>query len=268
MNALSGKVAVVTGAARGLGRAYALRLARLGANVAILDRDLNGAAKFGEALTAPSVAEEAQAYGGRSIGLEVDVSDRSATETALAEVSRQLGAIDILVNNAGGAITDIAKSGPSVVSSADIATILDANLMSTIHCCQAVAPSMTERCSGIIVNTASVAARVIGPRGSLSHYGMAKEAVVHYTRSLAAELGPHGVRVNAIAPGIMLTARVKTLSDERGIGQSSQAQRIPLRRLGEPEDCAGVLEFLVTDLSRYVTGQSISVCGGAALSAS
>ncbi|MBS0222050.1 MAG: SDR family oxidoreductase [Proteobacteria bacterium] len=265
---LSGKVAVVTGAARGLGRAYALRLARLGADVAILDIDLKGAAKFGEELGAPSVAEEVQAHGRRAVGLEVDVADRSAAEDAIEQVHRRLGPIDILVNNAGGAITDVAKSGPSVVSSDDIATILNANLMSTIHCCQAVAPVMKERRAGIIVNTASTAARIIGSRGSLSHYGFAKEAVVHYTRSLAAELGPYGVRVNAIAPGIMMTARVRKLADERGIGQASQAQRIPLGRLGEPDDCAGVLEFLVTDLSRYVTGQSISVCGGAALSPS
>lgn len=262
---LSDKIAVVTGAARGLGRAYALRLAKLGADIAILDIDLKGAAKFGEELAASSVAEEVQALGRRAIGLQVDVADRAAAESAFHEVAHRLGAVDILVNNAGGAITDVATSGPSVVSSADIETILNANLMSTIHCCQAVAPAMKERRRGVIVNTASTAARVIGPGGSLSHYGLAKEAVVHYTRSLAAELGPYGIRVNAIAPGIMLTARIRKLADERGIGQAAQAQRIPLRRLGDPEDCAGVLEFLVTDLSKYVTGQSISVCGGAAL---
>jgi len=265
---LTGKVAVVTGAARGLGRAYALRLAKLGANVAILDIDLKGAAKWGEELSAPSVADEVQGHGRRAVGVELDLADRTAVANAFEGVQRQLGPVDILVNNAGGAITDVASSAPSLVSPADIKTILDANLMSTINCCQAVVPAMKERGTGIIVNTASTAARVIGSGGSLSHYGFAKDAVVHYTRSLAAELGPHGIRVNAIAPGIMLTARVRTLANERGIGQSSQARHIPLGRLGEPEDCAGVLEFLVTDLSRYVTGQSISVCGGAALSPS
>jgi len=262
---LQGKVAIVTGAARGLGRAYALRLARLGADVAVLDIDLDGAAKFGEQLGAPSVAEELKAHGVQGFGLQVDVADRDAARKAIEAVQNKLGPVDILVNNAGGAITDVSKSAPSMVSSGDIKTILDANLMSTVHCCQSVAPSMKERRAGIIVNTASTAARVIGAHGSLSHYGFTKEAVVHYTRSLAAELGPYGIRVNAIAPGIMLTARIKKLADQRGIGQAAQAQRVPLGRLGEPEDCAGVLEFLVTDLSRYVTGQSISVCGGAAL---
>jgi 3-oxoacyl-[acyl-carrier protein] reductase len=262
---LKGKVAVVTGGARGLGRAYALRLATLGADVAIFDLDLDGAAKFDEALSAPSVAEEIEARGGRGLGRQVDVADRSAVRQAIDAVQRTLGPIDILVNNAGGAITDVAASAPSIVSMDDVKTILDANLMSAIHCCQAVAPSMKERRTGVIVNTASTAARVIGAGGSLSHYGFTKEAIVHYTRSLAAELGPYGIRVNAIAPGIMLTARIRKLADERGIGQAAQAKRVPLRRLGEPDDCAGVLEFLVTDLSRYVTGQSISVCGGAAL---
>jgi NAD(P)-dependent dehydrogenase (short-subunit alcohol dehydrogenase family) len=262
---LEGKVAIVTGAARGLGRAYALRLARLGASVAVFDIDLEGAAKFGEALSAPTVADEIRACGPKGLGIQVDAADREAAREAIASVEAQLGPIDILVNNAGGAITGVAESAPSIVSSGDIKTILDANLMSTIHCCQAAVPSMKERRTGIIVNTASTAARVIGARGSLAHYGFAKEAVVHYTRSLAAELGPFGIRVNAIAPGIMLTARIRSLAEERGIGQAAQARHVPLGRLGEPEDCAGVLEFLVTDLSRYVTGQSISVCGGAAL---
>jgi NAD(P)-dependent dehydrogenase (short-subunit alcohol dehydrogenase family) len=262
---LKGKVAIVTGGARGLGRAYALRLATLGCDVAILDIDLQGASKFGEALGASSVAEELRARGVRALELQIDVADQTEVRRAVGEINAALGPIDILVNNAGGAITDPAKSAPSIVSMADLKTILDANLMSAIHCCQAVAPSMKERRTGIIVNTASTAARVIGTRGSLSHYGFTKEAIVHYTRSLASELGPHGIRVNAIAPGIMLTARIRKLADERGIGQAEQARHVPLGRLGEAEDCAGVLEFLVTDLSRYVTGQSISVCGGAAL---
>jgi NAD(P)-dependent dehydrogenase (short-subunit alcohol dehydrogenase family) len=262
---LDGKVAIVTGAARGLGRAYALRLARLGADVAVIDIDLRGAAKFGEKLGAPTVAAEIEALGSKSIGIEANLADRGAVNDAVSRVRDVLGRIDILINNAGGAITPVERSKPSVVPDEDIRLTFDANLMSTIYCCQAVIPIMKAQKSGVIVNTSSTAARVVSSGGGLSHYGVAKAAVSHYTRNLAAELGPLGIRVNAIAPGVMLTARVKTLAEQRGIGTASESERIPLRRLGEAEDCAGVIEFLVTDLSRYVTGQCISVCGGAAL---
>lgn len=262
---LQGKIAIVTGAARGLGRAYALRLARLGADVAIFDVDLAGAEKFGERLTAASVAQEVEALGRRAIEVEADLADRRAVDDAVQRVHARFGRIDILVNNAGGAITPPERSKPSIISDDDVRLIFDVNLMSTIYCCQAVTPIMVAQKSGVIVNTSSVAARTVARGGSLSHYGAAKAAVTHYTRDLAAELGPSGIRVNAIAPGVMLTARVQSLAEQRGIGVASEANRVPLRRLGEPEDCAGVVEFLVSDLSRYVTGQCISVCGGAAL---
>ena len=262
---LEGKVAIVTGAARGLGRAYALRLARLGANVAIFDVDLAGAAKWGEKLTAASVAQEVQALGRKSIEVQVDLTDRKAVNEAVQQVHSRFEQIDILVNNAGGAITPPDRSKPSIVPDEDIRLIFDVNMMSTIYCCQAVAPIMVAQKSGVIVTTSSSAARSVARGGSLSHYGAAKAAVMHYTRNLAAELGPSGIRVNAIAPGVMLTARVKSLAEQRGIGVASDAKHVPLRRLGEVDDCAGVVEFLVSDLSRYVTGQCISVCGGATL---
>jgi len=262
---LQGKIAVVTGAARGLGRAYALRLADIGADVAVIDVDLDAAAKFGEPLSAPSVSAEIEALGRKSVGIQADLTNRRDATAAIESVLSKFGRIDILVNNAGGAITSAADSKPSVVSDEDIRITFDVNLMSTIYCCQAVVPSMKRQKSGVIVNTSSSAARLVAPGGALSHYGVSKAAVAHYTRNLAAELGPFGIRVNSIAPGIMLTARIKAMAEARGIGTPSEANRIPLRRLGEPGDCARVVEFLVTDLSRYVTGQSISVCGGAAL---
>lgn len=262
---LDGKVAIVTGGARGLGRAYALRLARLGADVAVFDIDLQGASKFGEVLSAPTVVAEIDALGRRGLAVQADLGQRAAVEDAVARVLRELGRIDILVNNAGGAITPVERSKPSIVPDEDVRLIMDANFMSTLHCCQAVIPTMKAQESGVIVNTASVAAWMIGRGGNLSLYGVSKAAVTHLTRDLAAELGPFGIRVNAIAPGVMLTARVKSLAEQRGIGTEAEARRIPLRRLGEPEDCAGVIEFLVGDLSRYVTGQCISVCGGTSL---
>jgi NAD(P)-dependent dehydrogenase (short-subunit alcohol dehydrogenase family) len=119
--------------------------------------------------------------------------------------------------------------------------------------------------SGVIVNISSQSAISTYQQGLLAAYSAAKAAVTQYTRYLAAELGPYGIRANCLAPGIMMTSRVAAQAAARGVGTNEEAERVPLRRLGQVEDCAGVLEFLVTDLSQYVTGQVISVCGGAVL---
>jgi NAD(P)-dependent dehydrogenase (short-subunit alcohol dehydrogenase family) len=265
---LEGKVAIVTGGARGLGRAYALRLATLGADVAVVDLNLHGAAEFGETLTAESVPGEIRALGRKSIGLQADLGKRPLVNDVVRRVKQELGRIDILVNNAGGAITPVEHSFASSVPDGDIELINAANLMSTIYCCQAVVPIMREQGAGVIVNISSTAGITTAPGGRLAHYAMTKAAVAHYTRYLASEVGPHGIRVNCIAPGIMMTSRVAAQSAARGIGTDAEARRIPLRRLGMPADCAKVPEFLVTDLSDYVTGQCISVCGGAVLTPS
>ena len=265
---LEGKVAVVTGAARGLGRAYALRLARLGADVAVIDIDLNSAAEFGEALSAPTVPDEVAVLGRRAVGLQADLGRREAAHDAIARAIAALGRIDVLVNNAGGAITPIERSTASVMPQQDIQTILEVNLMSAIHCCQAAVPVMKAQGGGVIVNVSTMAATTVIGRGMLAHYGMAKAAVAQYTRYLAAELGPDGIRANCLAPGPIQTSRVMAQAAARGIGRPDEARRIPLRRLGTTEACANVIEFLATDLSSYVTGQSISVCGGSVLSPS
>ncbi len=265
---LEGQAAVVTGAARGLGRAYALRLAQLGADVAVVDINLDGAAEFGETLAAPTVADEIIALGRRAIGVQADLARREAARDAIARAHAALGRIDVLVNNAGGAITPIERSMASVAPEEDIETMLDVNLMSAIHCCQAAAPIMKEQGSGVIVNIATMAAVTVVGRGVLAPYGVAKAAVAHYTRYLAAELGPDGIRANCISPGPIQTSRVVAQAAARGIARPDDARRIPLRRLGTTEDCANVLEFLATNLSSYVTGQCISVCGGSVLSPS
>lgn len=265
---LDGKAAIVTGAARGLGRAYALRLARLGADVAVVDVNLDGAAEFGERLTAATVPDEIAALGRRSIGIEADLARREAAHEAVARAHEVLGRVDVLVNNAGGALTPAERSTASVVPEEDIKTIIDINLMSAIHCCQAAVPIMQAQGAGVIVNISTMAAASVVGRGMLAHYGMAKAAVAHYTRYLAAELGPVGIRANCIAPGPIQTSRVVAQAASRGIARPEDARRIPLRRLGTTEDCANVLEFLATDLSGYVTGQCISVCGGSLLTPS
>lgn len=262
---LEGKVAIITGAARGLGRAYALRLAELGADVVIADLKLDGARDWNETLTAETVPAEIEAIGRRSIGFEGDLSKPVDVERLFAETMNAFGRVDILVNNAGGAIAR--DSGPlaTQTSMTDYDLILDVNLRSCLLCCQAAAPIMTQQGAGVIVNVTSQTGVSILPGGMLALYGASKAAVASLTRNLAAELGPHGIRVNAISPGIIMTARVAAQAAARGIGTNSQADSLPLRRLGTVEDCTGVVEFLVTNLSKYVTGQIICADGGAVL---
>ena len=266
---LAGKKAIVTGGARGLGRAYALRLASLGADVAIIDLKLDGAAEYGEVLGAPTVAGEIEKLGRRGMGIETDLSVNARAQEAVARIVSAFGGADILVNNAGGHVTPSDRSQASTMPEEDVRKLLDANFMSTMFCCQAVAPTMKRQGGGVIVNTSSQAGvTTYDHQGRIAGYAAAKAAVSQYTRYLAAELGPHGIRVNCLAPGVMLTARVAAQAAARGIGTDAEMQKVPLRRFGEVEDCAGVVEFLVTDLSRYVTGQVISVCGGAVLTPS
>ena len=260
---LEGQVAVVTGAARGLGRAYALRLGRLGADVVVNDIDLHSASEFGEELTADTVSDEVRALGRRSIGIEADVGDKTAVGAMFDQVLAEFGRVDVLVNNAGGLAGDRNVSFASQVPENDLRATVDRNLMGTVFCCQAASGPMKEQSYGRIVNVSSQA----GLRGSLSgyyaSYGAAKAAIVSYTNYLAGELGPHGINVNCIAPGAINTGRIVAWAgwdNEETLRQT--VAEIPLGRLGEGEDCAKVVEFFATDLSDYVTGQCLSVCGG------
>jgi NAD(P)-dependent dehydrogenase (short-subunit alcohol dehydrogenase family) len=266
--AVVGNIAIVSGAARGLGRAYALRLARLGVDVAIVDIDLDAARKTGEKLEHDSVMAEIEALGCRSIGIEGDLSDRATAESAVAEVVAKLGNPQILVNNAGGMIVPVQTSTATTSSLEDAKKLFDVNFWSMYHLCQAVVPAMREAGSGAIVNTSSQTAVSVYPGGAMAAYAAAKAAVTQFTRYLAAEVGQWNIRANCLAPGIILTSRVAMEAAQRGVGTGEQAKQIPLRRLGQTDDCAGVMEFLVSDLSQYVTGQCICVDGGAVMTPS
>lgn len=267
--ALDGKVAIVTGAARGLGRGFALRLAALGADVVVADIDLDGAAQFGEQLNAASVTDEIRALGRRSLGVQGDLRQRVAAQELMARTKAEFGRIDILVNNAGGALSPVERSYASTATDEDFEFMLDLNLMSTIYCCQATVPLMREGGGGAIVNLSSKAGLDAAARdGRLAPYGIAKTGVIQYTRFLAHEVGPHGIRVNCIAPGAVATARVVAQAKARNIGTAADVDAIPLRRLGTVDDIAGVMQFFVSDSSAYVTGQCLSVCGGKVLTPS
>jgi NAD(P)-dependent dehydrogenase (short-subunit alcohol dehydrogenase family) len=259
---LKGKVALVTGGARGLGRAYVLHLAGLGADVVVNDIDLNAAAEYNESLSAATVMAEVEALGCRALGVQADVTNQDQVGAMLEETLSTFGRLDILVNNAGGALKTPPEHSAATVAPGYHQYIMDINLTSAILCCQAASRPMKAQRAGKIVNVASQAGLWSGRDGGHMSYKVAKAAIVHYTRILAAELGPFNVHVNCIAPGWILSSRAVAGGRNSEESRARLEPQIPLRRLGMPEDCAKVVEFLVTDLSDYVTGQCIPVCGG------
>jgi 3-oxoacyl-[acyl-carrier protein] reductase len=260
---LRGRAALVTGGARGIGRAYALRLARLGADVAVLDVDLQSYRQFEreqDGMTADSTVAEILALGRRSLGLTADVSDPVAVTAAAGDLAADWGRIDILVCNAGGGTGRPADTTASEVSAELFDLVVQRNLYGTVNTCRAVVPHMRRHRYGRIVTVSSQAGRRGSPTGGYAHYGVAKAGIQMYTRYLAQELGPLGITVNCIAPGFIGTGRLLPMFEEQGIDRV--LKQIPLRRLGTPDDCARVVEFLVTELGDYVTGAVIPVDGG------
>lgn len=263
MGKLDGKVAIVTGGARGLGRAYALKLASLGARVAVSDLSLRSYEQFeGEAraMTAENTVEEIRAAGGQSLGLEFDVADREAVFDAVSKVHASWGRVDILIANAGGGRGAPSQTRASQIPQDLLELVTGMNLYGTVYSCAAVAPIMKEQRSGKIVTVSSYAGLTASSDGGYAHYGANKAAIAHYTRYLAQELGPYNITANCIAPGLIATARIVELMG-RGPG-ANDYDDIALRRPGLPEDCARVIEFLATDLSDYVTGAVIPIDGG------
>ena len=241
---LSSKCAVVTGAARGLGQAIAVKLAEAGADVALCDLNSDGLQE---------TAAKVRATGRRAEVYSVNVADADSVTTGVKAIEEDFGKIDVLVNNAG-----ITKDGLLMrMSEADWDAVLDVNLKGVFLCTKAVMRGMMKQRSGAIVNIASVIG-LMGNAGQ-ANYAASKGGVISFSKTVAKELASRNVRCNAVAPGFIRTAMTDELEDDV---QAKMKELIPLSRFGEPEDVANVVLFLASDASGYVTGQVLSTCGG------
>ena len=262
---LAGKTAFVTGSGRGLGRKMAERLAELGANVAIHDIDWTAPAKYGEAADLGVVAKEMEKFGTRTTAVTGNIGDPAAVRKMKEEIDAKLGVVDILVNCAGGDIG--AKGGKPSPNNAleipfeDIQTEVNNNLIGTMLVCQAFVVPMRDRGDGTVINIASAAAHMgCSPEAV---YSTLKAAVVHWTRCLAVELRPHGVRVNCVSPGPSKTARfVATRTVDPKMMDSQGGKLI---RYAEPAEIADAVAFLAGPQSRFINGQVLRVDGGITL---
>jgi NAD(P)-dependent dehydrogenase (short-subunit alcohol dehydrogenase family) len=250
----NGKVALITAAANGIGRATAAIMAREGAMVIAVD---NHQGRLDEAVPALRLA------GGKAEGRLVDALDASQVDQLVAEVERDHGRIDILVNAVGGStVVDKPTATTEQLTLADWQKLIAFNLDGTFLFTHAVIPVMKQRRSGKIVNLASIAGRGLSWNSS-SAYAAAKGGIIAFTRKLAHELGPEGINVNAIAPSITLTERIRPHWDKRSqASQAEEIERTPLRRVAEAVDQANVICFLASADADFVTGLTIDVTGG------
>ena len=245
---LQGKVALVTGASSGIGRATAETLAANGARVAInFHRNSTGAEAARSQITDS---------GGSAIVVQADVTRANEVEALVQQTVAELGPIDILVNNAGSLIERLRILE---LTEARWDEVIDLNLKSAFLCCQTVAGSMMERKTGAIINVSSIAGRNGGALGSI-HYSAAKGGVITFTKGLAKELAPFGVRVNAVSPGVIDTPYHEQFSAPEMM--KTYAGMIPLGRVGTPAEVGNVISFLASDAASYLVGETIEINGG------
>ncbi|MBS4219135.1 SDR family oxidoreductase [Bacillus sp. FJAT-49711] len=256
MQALKGKNALVTGSSRGLGKQYAFDLAKAGANVIVHDINNHAASEFNEAESGHEVARDIQSLGVKAEFIAGDLSYPKQASSVVAEAINRFGAIDILVNNAGG---DIGFSTPRPnpndaldISVEDIRSVVDRNLLTTMYMCKYVGLHMRERKSGKIINVGSIAGHVPVREGII--YATAKAGISYYTRSLAEQLRPYDINVNAISPAPTYTGRflaTRTVKEEEGKSR--------LQKIAHPEDMSGIVMFLCGPSAGVLTGETI-VC--------
>lgn len=242
---LVGKVALVTGGSRGIGRAIALKLAENGADVAI-----NYA---GNTAAAEEVKAAIEQMGRKALLIQCSVADTDGVQAMVNQVVKELGRLDILVNNAG-----ITRDGLLMrMKEAEWDDVMNTNLKGVYNCSKAVMRAMMKQKSGRIVNMASV----VGEMGNAgqANYAAAKAGVIGFTKSLAKEVASRGITVNAIAPGFIATDMTSVLSDDQ---KAEMARTIPLGRAGQPEDVANAVLFLASEGAAYITGQVLNVDGG------
>ena len=245
---LSGKVALITGASSGIGAAAAMVFADLGARVA--------AGYYHNESGAEAVRDAITTAGGEAIAFKADVRESDEIEMLVRRTSDELGPIDILVNNAGSLIQ---RQRLPEMTAECWDEVMNLNLKSAMLCAREVAPSMIRQQSGAIINVASIAGRTGGGPGAAA-YSAAKAGLISFTKSLAKELAPHGIRVNAVSPGVIDTAFHEVFSTPEMI--QNFISSIPLGRLGKPIECATVIAFLASDAASYVVGETIEINGG------
>ncbi len=245
MKLLEGKTALITGAARGIGKAIALKFANHGANVVFTDLEYNDACR--------QLEKELAEKGVKAKGYASDASSTDDTDRVVKDILKEFDKVDILVNNAG-----ITKDNLLMrMSEGDWDAVLTVNLKSVFNLTKAIQRHMLKNKQGSIINMSSV----VGVNGNAgqSNYSASKAGIIGFTKSIAQELGSRNIRCNAIAPGFIETEMTGKLSDEV---REEWAKQIPLRRAGNSDDVANTAVFLASDLSGYITGQVISVCGG------
>ncbi len=244
---LSNKVCIITGAAQGIGLATALKFAKEGATVIVCDVKQAGV---------DEAVAQCQALGATARGFVMDVTQRAMVDAVVAQVTAQFGRIDVLVNNAG--ITQDARLQKMTIEQFD--KVIDVNLRGVFHCTQAVADGMVAQGSGVILSASSV----VGLYGNFgqTNYAATKFGVIGFTKTWSRELGPKGVRVNAVAPGFIATPMVAAMPEKV---LAELAAKVQLRRVGQPEEIANVYAFLASDEASYINGEVIEVSGGISL---